>query len=107
MATEIREVLLKNLHEDVDHPGGVTWCGDDDDDKQLQHSIEECGLRTPICASEVGGRLTIIDGHRRYRVMQLLGRSTVPCKVLPTMSKRQREVMRFTLNCSRRKCCSR
>ncbi|MCB1097423.1 MAG: hypothetical protein KDN22_17760 [Verrucomicrobiae bacterium] len=53
MATESREVLLKDLYEEVDQAEAVV----DEPDEQLLRTVEERGLFRPLCARSGEDRL--------------------------------------------------
>jgi len=46
---------------------------------ELAMSIQSVGVLQPLMVQRIDGRLTIIDGHRRYHAAMQAGRRTVPC----------------------------
>lgn len=56
------------------------------DFRALMIAVQEHGIQTPLLvrpSSTDIGRFEIISGHRRYRIAELLGLSTVPCTIHP------------------------
>ena len=48
----------------------------------LAASIEEVGLLEPVVVREVGNKLEIVAGERRYRALTLLGHDRIPVRVV-------------------------
>ncbi len=69
---------------------------------ELANSIDQNGLVQPISIREVQpGAFYVIAGERRYRAHQLLGRETVPARVLPRSNIGEIRVLQLIENSQR------
>jgi ParB-like chromosome segregation protein Spo0J len=69
--------------------------------KELMESISRLGLREPTTVRPgVWGKYVLVDGLHRLEAMKRLGKSTVPCFVMPD-DKRAAEMMEISTNLHR------
>jgi len=78
---QLHQVELDRL---VPNPRQPRTTIDQGDLSELTDSIRVSGILQPILARQVGDRLEIVAGERRWRAAKLAGLSTVPVVVRPT-----------------------
>jgi len=67
-------------------------------DNRLMISLKEIGLRSPIDVVEVGkNKYKIIDGHRRFACIKMLGWKTVMCQIHPESNEGEIKRVRFEI----------
>lgn len=66
---------------------------EDADLGQLAESIREIGLQNPLVVTPAGDGFMIISGHRRYKALQLCGRTDVECFIEDRTDEIKRKVV--------------
>lgn len=66
--------------------------------RTLRESMEASGQWMPVCAARIGGRLVMIDGHRRKQAAKDLGWTHLDCKIVDAMSVADAQAMFARLN---------
>lgn len=74
----------------------------DDTLMDLKASIMKNGLLLPICVRKSGDRYEVIDGHRRFAALRLIGEPFVECNILDDVTDKDRLFMQVEANIQRK-----
>ncbi len=69
-----------------------------DDVTNLMDSIEMIGVQQPLVVLLADGRYRLIAGHRRYKALSELGRTSAPCVVRGKLSATEEQLMLILTN---------
>lgn len=95
------EIPLEYIQPDAYQPRKEL--GIKDEKNSLLRSIKDHGLRSPLALVKCGkDSYRIIDGHRRYTCIKLLGWKTARCEVHPESDEGEIKRIRFNLQNNRR-----
>ena len=86
----MKEIDIKLLQESEDNPRQIK---NTEGDKDLQRSIEQVGLLTPILVRKHGEKYQILAGHRRYAACKVLGKKKIPVTIADVNRAEGKEIM--------------
>ena len=97
---QYQELSLKCIRGDNNQPRKDF--GTDGDNNRLRKSIAKHSLLQPIEVCQSDGEYIIIDGHRRFKIAEELGFTTISAIIFPKLKPAEIEIRRFELQNNRR-----